>query len=214
MTRHHSRRTPRTRHAALAGAAAALLLGVAGTAVAAEGTSGAGVAATGTNSTAVAAEEPGGAGVQPRGGIELREVEPYEPVEITEDAWMGLLPEGEQNYVVSPPAAFEENIEAAQGYPGTRLRPDSISSGHAVRDGRVEYVHGAWRFAEPPARVEVRLPGGRHAAELVTLPGRPGWGAYHLDVAALDAPGDEEFTVTAYGPDGEVLDATTVTPWP
>lgn len=209
MTRHHSRRTPRTRHAALAGAAAALLLGVAGTAVAAEGTSGAGVAATGTNSTAVAAEEPGGAGVQPRGGIELREVEPYEPVEITEDAWMGLLPEGEQNYVVSPPAAFDESVEAAKGYPGTQLRPDSISSGYAAEDGRTTHITGAWRLDEAPSEIVVDVGDFGYAAQLLALPGEPGWGTYYLDATAYELP--DEVTVVAYDENGEVFDTVELT---
>ncbi|GAA2429828.1 hypothetical protein [Streptomyces macrosporus] len=136
----------------------------------------------------------------------VRVVEPYEPVEIGQGTLLGLLPEGRQNHVVvrGDRAAFDEAVERAKEIAGDGIRPDSLSGGHhhLPEDG-VLYT-GAWRTDTEPARITVTAADRTWEAGMVSLPGDPGWGVYHVDAGRLDR--DEiPVTVTAYGPDGTVL---------
>jgi hypothetical protein len=116
---------------------------------------------------------------------------------------MALLPEGRQNYVVAW-TDVREAVEQAREMVGDDIRPESLSGGIAVDGADVLYT-GAWRTSTPPARITVRTPdGAERDAGVLSLPGRPGWGTYYLDAAGSGAP-QGTVTVTAYGPDGEVL---------
>lgn len=135
----------------------------------------------------------------------VRVVEPYEPVEIGRGALLGLLPEGRQNYVVAwgGPEDFRESVERARGVVGDDIRPGGLSLGYQQSPERGTLYTGAFRTDTEPARITVRADGRTWEAQMVRLPGDPGWGVYHVD-AGRSAP-DTRATVTAYGPDGTVL---------
>ncbi|MDG9702720.1 hypothetical protein QC029_10755 [Streptomyces sp. DH37] len=135
----------------------------------------------------------------------VRVVEPYEPVEIGRGALLGLLPEGRQNYVVAwgGPEDFRESVERARGVVGDSIRPGGLSLGYQHSPERGTLYTGAFRTDTEPARITVRADGRTREAQMVRLPGDPGWGVYHVD-AGRSAP-DTRATVTAYGPDGTVL---------
>ncbi|WP_052847631.1 hypothetical protein [Streptomyces avicenniae] len=152
------------------------------------------------------------------GDLEPLEVQPYTAVPIDDGTVMGLLTEGAQNYVVSDPAYFDEAIETARDLTGDSLLPDSISVGTSVEDGETQLVTGAWRLAEIPDAIII-VPEGADwgfAAQIVHLPGAPGWGTYYFDA---DTEGGHSglptaYTVVAYDADGEVFDEVEVTPFP
>ncbi|MTE20151.1 hypothetical protein F0L17_13730 [Streptomyces sp. TRM43335] len=136
----------------------------------------------------------------------VRVVRPYEPVEIGQGALLGLLPEGRQNHIVTwgGRQAFDEEIEWAKGLPGDGIRPNSLSGGYHYSPESGVLYRGTWRTDTEPARITVTAAGRTWEANLVRLPGDPGWGVYHLDAGHLDRD-DVPATVTAHGPDGTVL---------
>jgi hypothetical protein len=147
-----------------------------------------------------------------RGGLELRVVRPYESFPVGAGAVMGLLPVGEQNYVVSAPEAFDESVAQAREYVGDQLRPDSLSAGVQSENGEEQLIYGAWRLAEAPREIVI-VPEGAdwgYGAQLVTLPGQPGWGTYHLDVTGIELP--DSYTVVGYDADGQVFHEIGITP--
>jgi hypothetical protein len=148
------------------------------------------------------------------GGLEVKVVEPYEAVAISEEWHMGLLPQGEQNYVVSHPDQFAANVEAAKQYAGDSIRPDSISLGVRFEDGDVQLITGAWRLAEAPSTITVTFEGDSfgYAAQIVQLPGRPGWGTYYFDAAGWGLS-ESAFTVQAVDQDGDFFDTMKYEPW-
>ncbi|UED87461.1 hypothetical protein [Streptomyces profundus] len=137
---------------------------------------------------------------------ERREVRPYERLAINDAFVMGLLPEGNQNYVVSSPASFDEDMAAARGHFGDNLGPRSVSVGYQANDGDVLLIDGAWRLDETPARILIEPEGWGDPlpATLVQLAGESDWGVYYLDAGRHPGfPG--EFRVVAYDAQGEVL---------
>jgi hypothetical protein len=113
---------------------------------------------------------------------------------------MALLPEGRQNYVVGQ-GDLTRSIELARGHAGgDSLRVGSVSFG-TTTVARGVVCTGAFRTAAAPARVVVQVGDGTpHEAELLTLRGDPGWGAYHAFLD--DVPQDATITVTALAADG------------
>ncbi|MGV9559064.1 hypothetical protein [Streptomyces sp. NPDC003522] len=131
-----------------------------------------------------------------------RTVAPYEAVDIGHGHRMALLPDGRQNYVVGT-GDISAQVERAKSVVGDNLRPDSLSSGSSVEGADVLYS-GAFRAGTPPSAIELRLDSGRrHTATVLTLRGRPQWGAYAVLGDASTA--DTGYTVTAYARDGGVL---------
>ncbi|GAA2383022.1 hypothetical protein GCM10010420_01280 [Streptomyces glaucosporus] len=184
--------------------AAAVLTGLGSTAALARGQAG----DRGPERTAVTVHEdrshaaPAEAATAPG----VRVVRPYEPVEIGQGALLGLLPEGRQNYVVDwSPEGFRESVRRAKGYVGDDIRPNSLSGGLHYSPERGSLFTGAWRSDTVPARITVRTADGTFDAGILRLPGNPGWGAYHLDAGRTDAR-KAPVTVTAYAPDGTVID--------
>ncbi|MDT0270654.1 hypothetical protein RM844_30715 [Streptomyces sp. DSM 44915] len=148
---------------------------------------------------------PGGAQA---GGMDLIETQPYEPVVINDDFVMGLLPEGEQNYVVSTPGSFDADIEAAKGYPGSNILPNSISAGVYGSDGEIILLEGSWRLDEGVPFIAV-TPEGQdwgYGAQPVALEDEDGWGTYYFDPAAWEIAGVDSYTITASDADGQVFD--------
>ncbi|MFD7512559.1 hypothetical protein ACFV5N_24915 [Streptomyces sp. NPDC059853] len=146
--------------------------------------------------------DPGGA--DGAGGGPAVEVEPYEPWVVNDAFVLALLPEGAQNYLLSSPERFEENLETARDAHGDGIGPDSISVGYDF--GTDPLVFGVWRLAGTPSRIVV-VPedgGGVYPATLVTLAGEPGWGVYYLDAASLPSLA-EGFRVIAHDADGRVF---------
>ncbi|WP_129843501.1 hypothetical protein [Streptomyces sp. RFCAC02] len=141
----------------------------------------------------------------PGGGAPV-EVRPYEPVAISDRLVMGLLPEGDHNYVISAPEDFAEDIEAARLLPGNNLRPGSVSTGVSGDRGAASLIEGAWHLDRRPARIMI-IPVGRdtaYPATVVALAGEPDWGAYFFDASRYpDFPLD--FRVVAYDENGTVL---------
>lgn len=148
------------------------------------------------------------------GGLEVKVVEPYEAVEISEEWHMGLLPQGEQNYVVSHPDRFAANVETAKEYAGDSIRPDSISLGVQSENGDVQLITGAWRLSEAPSTITVTFEGDDfgYAAQIVQLPGKPGWGTYYFDAKGWGLS-ESAFTVQAVDRDGDVFATHEYEPW-
>ncbi|MFI7274301.1 hypothetical protein [Streptomyces sp. NPDC049879] len=152
------------------------------------------------------------------GGLEPLEVQPYAAVPIDDETVMGLLPEGAQNYVIADPASFADAVDHARGLPGEGLGRDSISVGTSVEQGETRLVYGAWRLDGVPAAVVI-VPEGADwgfAAQIVHLPGEPGWGTYYFDA---DTEGGDSglpgsYTVVAHDAAGDVFDEVEVTPFP
>lgn len=204
-----------------AGIAAVALAGLSGTAFALQGQGqgqesggerGRGAERPAAALTATAPERP--AGAEPAGArasTAVRVVRPYEPVEIGRGALLGLLPEGRQNYVVAwgGPEDFRESVEAAKGMVGDDIRPNTVSGGYSSSDGEVLFT-GAFRTDVVPGRITVRTADGTFDAQMVRLPGNPGWGVYHLDAGRTDAL-SSDVVVTAYTPGGDVIDTLTMT---
>ncbi|MGW4048507.1 hypothetical protein [Streptomyces sp. NPDC004721] len=181
------------------GAAAVVLAGGAGAAVAVERTAGHATRVPATVDAVAPAKAPGHAATAPGPRI----VRPYQPVSIGQGAVMALLPEGRQNHVVAW-TDVREAVEQARGMVGDDIRPESLSGGIAVDGADVLYT-GAWRTSTPPARIAVRTADGTERdAGVLSLPGRPGWGTYYLDATGAGTPRGA-VTITAYGPDGAVL---------
>ncbi len=141
------------------------------------------------------------------GGMDLIEVRPYERVEINDDFVMGLLPEGDQNYVVSSPEHYEEDIEAAKNYPGSNIAPDSVAAGIYGEDGEIVLIEGVWRMDEGLPFIAV-TPEGQdwgYGAQPVALKNEDDWGTFYFDPAAWEIDGVDSYTITATDPDGEVF---------
>ncbi|MFD5266255.1 hypothetical protein [Streptomyces sp. NPDC058335] len=198
----------KTKRLVVAGVAAMALAGGAGTALAAGGLTP--PAAADATDTGNGRERPGkeAAGVHMPGraaadAVGPRVVRPYEPVEIGQGAKMGLLPEGRQNYVVAWDD-YEEAVEQAKSLAGDSIRPNSISGGMGV-DGDDVLFTGAFRTDTVPARITLRIGTGVEVeADMLRLPGTPGWGTYYHDAAGAGRP-QETVEVTAYDADGSVL---------
>ncbi|UED87463.1 hypothetical protein [Streptomyces profundus] len=142
------------------------------------------------------------------GGMDLIEVDPYEAVVINDAFVMGLLPEGDQNYVVSSPDSFDENVEAAKGFPGSQILPDSIGVGVYGEDDEIILIEGVWRLDEGVPFITV-TPEGQdwgYGAQPVALEDEDGWGTFYFDPAAWDVVGVDSYTITASDADGEVFD--------
>jgi hypothetical protein len=143
------------------------------------------------------------------------EVRPYERVVISDEAVLGLLPEGNQNYVVSTPELFDADIEAARQYPGSNIDPRSIGAGYRADAGRIGLIDGVWRLDGTPPRIVIVSEGQdvAHPATVVTLTGQPGWGVYYFD-ASRHPDFTLDFRVIAYDANGEAIAETQVTgPW-
>ncbi|GAB3655425.1 hypothetical protein [Streptomyces sparsus] len=192
---------PTARRVALAtGAAVALLLAGAGT-------------ATAEHAPRPTAEAAPTSGLAVLGGLEVKVVEPYEPVDINDDLQMGLLPTGKQNYVITSPDRFAAEIEAAKAYVGDNIRPDSISLSVYSEQGEPTLISGAWRLADTPRDVTVSFGHNiDYAAQIVQLPGKPGWGTFYLDVQDQGLP--DTFSVTAYDKAGNAFASIDHEPWP
>jgi hypothetical protein len=73
---------------------------------------------------------------------------------------------------------------------------------------------GWYRGSARLARVNVRIQGGDLAANIITLPGSPGWAAFYVNVRAGDAPRrtDLACTVTGYAENDTILAQTDISP--
>ncbi|ONK12976.1 hypothetical protein [Streptomyces sp. MP131-18] len=141
------------------------------------------------------------------GGMDLIEAQPYERVEINDSFVMGLLPEGNQNYVVSSPEQFDESVEAAKQYPGSNIRPNSISAGMYGEDGEIVLIEGAWRLDEGVPFISV-TPEGQdwgYGAHPVALENEDGWGTFYFDPTHWEIEGVDTYTITASNGYGEVF---------
>ena len=164
----------------------------------------------GAGAATAAPAHPTGAPTPDTGGA-IRRVQPYERVLVDEHTVLGLLPEGEQNYVVTDPADFDEQIETARHYPGRNVPPGSIGAGIHVADGDV-LLEGVWRLDEIPARITIESTEDHVArpASMVMLTGESDWGVFYLAVPRpVQLP--RTFHLTAYDEQGRVLATDTAT---
>ncbi|MFF7206010.1 MULTISPECIES: hypothetical protein [unclassified Streptomyces] len=197
------------RRLAIVGAVALVLAAGGGTAIAVDRAAPPAAPVTAQNGPA-----PAAAAAQPRAkspsATGPRVVRPYQPVDIGRGAKMGLLPEGRQNYVVSYDD-FAADVEEAKKYPGSSIRPNSLSGGIGTEGDDILFT-GAYRTDTVPARTTVRIGKGPETeAAMLRLPGRPGWGTYYLDRPGA-GPWREPVTVTAYDGGGAVLATLTFAP--
>ena len=123
---------------------------------------------------------------------------------------MGLLPEGEQNALISPDASFQEILESYRNDPRPGLDSDSIESMYSwdVGTGTITLHGGRWRADCGPIRiVATSIRDGRvvevRRAELLVLAGERGWGTYYFDGGVT---AHERRIVTADGARGRVSD--------
>ncbi|MCK1798390.1 hypothetical protein MTQ01_20640 [Streptomyces sp. XM4193] len=140
-------------------------------------------------------------------------VQPDEAYPVPGGGRLALLSTGAQNYLLEPGQIDEEEFAGrldARRSPaiGDNIRPDSMSGSSAGSTGR---MWGAWRH-EGPLTITVDIGGEEFPAELYSLPGRPGWGVYHVDTGLGE--GVDSYTVTARDADGEVFDVMTSGPPP
>ncbi|RKN38506.1 hypothetical protein [Streptomyces hoynatensis] len=141
------------------------------------------------------------------GGMDLIEVRPYERVVINDRFVMGLLPEGEQNYVVTSPEYYDEEIEAAKSYPGSSIRPNSVGAGVYGEDGEIVLIEGVWRLDEGVPFIAVAPEGDElsYGAQPVALRHEDGWGTFYFDPAAWEIEGTDTYTIIATDADGDVF---------
>ncbi|WP_062204139.1 hypothetical protein [Streptomyces sp. NBRC 109706] len=125
-------------------------------------------------------------------------VEPGVPVEIGQGQGLALWPDG--SLLVAPLDAFAEWDEP----PGTAVTEPLTIGVTATGAGAVGT--GTWQSDPAVDRLTVVVDGQEREAELITLEGETGWGAYHV---ALPEPPSGQLTVTAYGEDGVVLSQLT-----
>lgn len=90
------------------------------------------------------------------------------------------------------------------GRPGISVQGERLDGGAYFQTG---VYYGLDR---DPARIEIRTGGRTVTADVLTLAGSPGWGAWHArtqpaDAAADSGPSDGGQTVTVYDAAGEVL---------
>ncbi|RKN38504.1 hypothetical protein D7294_23800 [Streptomyces hoynatensis] len=161
----------------------------------------------GTAPPAAQATPPGTPSPSAGGG--LVEVRPYERVVINRETVLGLLPEGEQNYVITSPQYYAQQIEDAKRFPGNNVRPGSIGAGLLEDQNGARLIEGVWRLDETPARIMIEPEGEDTAypATMVMLAGEPDWGVFYFD-AARSPSLPPDFDVTAYDEHGRVLAVT------
>lgn len=201
MSTHRHHLSAGKRRVVIAALAATLMIGGAGTAAAAY--------SSGSDSSGSSSPAP-----SVKGGLEPVELAPYEPLNVTDDTQLGMLPEGKQNYVLAPREQFEQRVEDAKSRPGNGLAPDSLSLRTHADAGDVQLVAGAWRHGEIPSQIIVSREGEDfgYAAQIVHLPGESEWGTYYLDTTEL--PDLDGFTVTAYDQDNNAFHEREYTPQP
>ncbi|ONK14063.1 hypothetical protein [Streptomyces sp. MP131-18] len=140
-------------------------------------------------------------------------VQPYQPVRIAEYWLMALLPEGEQNVMVTTDASFEEVLAFHRNTPPAGLAADDITAAFTFDlETGVSTLHGGrWRTDCGPARITAETTrDGRTVevrdAELLTLDGERGWGAFYFDGGMTV---HDRLVVTAYDAEGRVFDRDT-----
>ena len=139
---------------------------------------------------------------------ERQVVRPYQAKALSGGWWLGLLPDGRQNYLLAPNSTtkteFDQQMADQRKKPsGDNLPPRSIGGG---ADSHAGNIWGSWRHPGQ-VRITVTIAGKEREATLYSLPGEPGWGVYYLDARHL-AP-RTTYSVTAYDADGNVFDTQT-----
>ncbi|MBU7598053.1 hypothetical protein JGS22_010620 [Streptomyces sp. P38-E01] len=132
-------------------------------------------------------------------------VQPDEAYPVPGGGRLALLSTGTHNYLLEPGQMDEEEFAQrldARRSPaiGDNIRPDSMSGSSTGSTGR---MWGAWRH-EGPLTITVKIGGEEYPADLYSLPGKPGWGVYHVNAEVEE--GVDRYTVTARDADGEVFD--------
>lgn len=135
---------------------------------------------------------------------ERQVVRPYKAKALSGGWWLGLLPDGRQNYLLAPNSTtrteFDEQMADQRRKPsGDNLLPRSIGGGADSEGGN---IWGSWRHPGQ-VRITVTIAGKEREATLYSLPGKPGWGVYYLDARHV-AP-RTTYSVTAYDADGNVF---------
>ncbi|TDC20984.1 hypothetical protein E1265_19335 [Streptomyces sp. 8K308] len=166
----------------------------------------------GTVGSSVAADAAGAAGhhrcvVAPDAEV----VRAYEPIRIADDWLMALLPEGEQNFLISPDTSFQEVLEWQRANPETvpGIAPESLHASFSMDVETEEIVlwGGGWRTDCGPARITVEsIRDGQTVevrdAELLRLRGERGWGTFYFDGGVTR---EDRMVLTAYDARGQIL---------
>ncbi|MBB4979622.1 MULTISPECIES: hypothetical protein [Streptomyces] len=122
----------------------------------------------------------------------VRVVDPGEKVPLGRGHTMRLTAQG---LYLGVPKATEQLVKAAE-VPGGKI------SATASGDGGGTVWAGIYRGPERPAGVTLSVGGRTVGARIVTLPGSPGWVAFH---AYATRAGTDGSTITVLGADGTVL---------
>ena len=136
-----------------------------------------------------------------------RVLQPYEAVDIGAGLQLALRADG---YLVGAagelPRGPQEDGQPVGDLPEA---PTYHFPGYPLPGNRLILV-GMLPGAEVPSRVEATWQGRTQAADLVTLPGEPGWCAFHVDLGSR--VGEGAVSLTVYGADGEVVDVLEAQP--
>ncbi|MFF2847588.1 hypothetical protein ACFVT5_14880 [Streptomyces sp. NPDC058001] len=125
----------------------------------------------------------------------VKVVNPGEKVMLGRDGTMWLT---EQGMFLRPKAS----VSAGERLMKPAEVPEGKVSVTAAGDGGGTVWGGVYRGPATPTEVTLSLGGRTVSARIVTLPGRPGWVAFHADDAHAWA---DDITVTVKGADGAIL---------
>ncbi|MCX5212885.1 hypothetical protein OG689_27035 [Kitasatospora sp. NBC_00240] len=183
---------------AVLGLAAALVLAAGGgAAFASTGSGGPSAAASPSAAPSPSATVPPVAA--PAAGGHVQVLQPHQGVEIGRGLSL-WLDHGSENVV-----AKEAGAPGGSWSAKVADLPEGRISLTVSGDATSALVVGMYRGVGAVDRVTVALGGTPVEAHVVSLPGNPGWAAFHVEIPGAAAPSVSTPTVTAYGADGAVL---------
>ncbi|MEU0391303.1 hypothetical protein ABZ208_00660 [Streptomyces sp. NPDC006208] len=159
---------------------------------------------------ASAAARPAPAAQASRPSSGVRVVTPGQRVQAAPGVELWLTEEGKHWSVPGDPDQFRSVVDGNldMSTPGVSLQGEPVDGPR----GPFYFLSGVFYGSRDAARVDVRTSKGRFTAEMVTLPGRPGWGAWYTTGPLPDAsegglPGRDDFlrSVTLYDRAGKQL---------
>ncbi|NYI04523.1 hypothetical protein [Allostreptomyces psammosilenae] len=143
------------------------------------------------------------AGAEAKNAAAPRVVQPGERIEVG-GGFVVWLTAQDEHVVVDPEMP---DLEQAKKIIDDNVPEDTIGLRSFARPDGTLFT-GAYRGDGDLHRVTITSQGVTAEAQVITLPGNPGWAAYHLHNDELPPPGtdpDDRVTITAYAADGTVL---------
>ncbi|MFF3322095.1 hypothetical protein [Streptomyces sp. NPDC002889] len=145
---------------------------------------------------------------RPSSGV--RTVTPGQRVQAAPGVQLWLTEQGKHWSTPDQPDQFRSVVDGNldMSTPGVSLQAETVDGPR----GRSYFLSGVFYGSRDAARVDVVTAKGRLTATMVTLPNRPGWGAWYTtgplpDSTAGDRPGKDSFlrSVTLYDRAGKQL---------